>query len=201
MHGHCKQPKLSAKQEAHLVALHDAGEHTIGGVGGLFTLTRSTIYLAIGPQPRPRCPDRSIEPASTLAAASSSATNAPSDRVLGWRPWRDFRDAPRGPGPHGRDRRGDPKRTLKSAKWSSGGRGDHRFRSPSFLTVWEPKRRGIGVASNRNSPAAWSLRQARVPPAVRSAPRGERPEPLVWLQGLFCASRGVVQRREERAPI
>ena len=45
MRGHCKQPKLSAKQEAHLVALHDAGEHTIGEVGGLFTITRLTIYL------------------------------------------------------------------------------------------------------------------------------------------------------------
>lgn len=43
--------------------------------------------------------------------------------------------------------------------------------------------------------------QARVPPAARSASRGERPERLVWLQGLFCASTGVAQRREERAPI
>jgi hypothetical protein len=27
------------------VTLHDAGKHTIGEVGGLFTITRSTIYL------------------------------------------------------------------------------------------------------------------------------------------------------------
>ena len=53
MHGHCKQPKLSAKQEAHHVALHDAGEHTIGEVGGLFTITRSTIHLT-SPAAAPR---------------------------------------------------------------------------------------------------------------------------------------------------
>ena len=28
-----KQPKLSTKQEAHLVALHQAGEHTISELG------------------------------------------------------------------------------------------------------------------------------------------------------------------------
>jgi hypothetical protein len=91
MHGHCKQPKLSAKQEVHLVALHDAGEHTIGEVGGLFTLTRSTIYLAIGPQPRPRCPDRSIEAASTRWRPQ--ARQPPTRRATGYAGgvrWRGF---------------------------------------------------------------------------------------------------------------
>ena len=42
-----KQPKLSAKQEAHLVALHQAGEHTIGELEELFSITRSTVYRTI----------------------------------------------------------------------------------------------------------------------------------------------------------
>ena len=46
MHGHSKQPKLSAKQEAHLVALNDGDEH-------MFTITRSTIYLT-SPAAAPR---------------------------------------------------------------------------------------------------------------------------------------------------
>lgn len=42
-----KQPKLSAKQEAHLVKLHGAGEHTIGELEELFGVTRSTMYRAL----------------------------------------------------------------------------------------------------------------------------------------------------------
>jgi hypothetical protein len=87
MHGHCKQPKLSAaKQEAHLVALHDGGEHTIGEVGAVHD------YVLDDPPDVARSrtrggPDRSIGPASTLAAARSSATSAPGDRIRG-RSWR-----------------------------------------------------------------------------------------------------------------
>jgi DNA invertase Pin-like site-specific DNA recombinase len=44
---HGKQPKLSATQEAHLVALHTAGEHTISELQELFSVTRSTVYRAI----------------------------------------------------------------------------------------------------------------------------------------------------------
>jgi DNA-binding MarR family transcriptional regulator len=44
---HGKQPKLSAKQEAHLVALYRAGEHTVSELEELFPVTRSTIYRAI----------------------------------------------------------------------------------------------------------------------------------------------------------
>ena len=42
-----KQPKLSPKQEAHLVALYRAGEHTVSELEELFPVTRSTIYRAV----------------------------------------------------------------------------------------------------------------------------------------------------------
>ena len=42
-----KQPKLNPRQEAHLVALHRAGEHTTAELGDLFGVTRSTVYRAI----------------------------------------------------------------------------------------------------------------------------------------------------------
>ena len=42
-----KRPKLSARQEAHLVALHRAGEHTTTELAELFSVSRSTVYRAI----------------------------------------------------------------------------------------------------------------------------------------------------------
>ncbi len=42
-----KQPKLSPKQEAHLVELYRASGHTIAELEELFTVTRSTVYRAI----------------------------------------------------------------------------------------------------------------------------------------------------------
>jgi DNA invertase Pin-like site-specific DNA recombinase len=42
-----KQPKLNVRQEAHLVALHRAGEHSVSELGDLFGVTRSTVYRAI----------------------------------------------------------------------------------------------------------------------------------------------------------
>ncbi|MBN9739377.1 MULTISPECIES: recombinase family protein [unclassified Pseudonocardia] len=42
-----KQPKLSPRQEAHLVSLHAAGEHTISELEELFSVTRSTVYRAL----------------------------------------------------------------------------------------------------------------------------------------------------------
>jgi DNA invertase Pin-like site-specific DNA recombinase len=42
-----KQPKLSARQEAHLVTLHAAGGHTISELEELFSITRSTVYRAL----------------------------------------------------------------------------------------------------------------------------------------------------------
>lgn len=43
-----KQPKLSPKQEAHLVTLHRAGRHTSAELAELFNVARSTVYRAVG---------------------------------------------------------------------------------------------------------------------------------------------------------
>ena len=42
-----RQPKLSPRQQAHLVALHKAGEHSTGELAELFGVGRSTVYRAI----------------------------------------------------------------------------------------------------------------------------------------------------------
>ncbi len=42
-----KQPKLTATQEAHLVALHRTGEHTSAELAELFSVARSTVYRAL----------------------------------------------------------------------------------------------------------------------------------------------------------
>ena len=42
-----KKPKLTSRQEAHLVAHHHAGEHTTSELAELFGVGRSTVYRAI----------------------------------------------------------------------------------------------------------------------------------------------------------
>ena len=42
-----KQPKLSARQEAHLVELYAAGAHTSAELAELFSVARSTVYRAL----------------------------------------------------------------------------------------------------------------------------------------------------------
>jgi DNA invertase Pin-like site-specific DNA recombinase len=42
-----KQPKLNPRQEAHLVSLHRAGEHSTAELRDLFGVARSTVYRAI----------------------------------------------------------------------------------------------------------------------------------------------------------
>lgn len=42
-----KKPKLSPTQEAHLVALHQAGDHTSTEIAELFGVARSTVYRAL----------------------------------------------------------------------------------------------------------------------------------------------------------
>jgi DNA invertase Pin-like site-specific DNA recombinase len=42
-----KQPKLSVKQEAHLVGLYQAGEHSSAELAELFGVARSTVYRAV----------------------------------------------------------------------------------------------------------------------------------------------------------
>ncbi len=59
-----KQRKLNPRQEAHLVALHDAGEHSTVEPGDLFGVARSTVYRAIQ--------RNEARPAKTKAAASPS---------------------------------------------------------------------------------------------------------------------------------
>jgi DNA invertase Pin-like site-specific DNA recombinase len=51
-----KQPKLSASQEAHLVALHRASSHTSSELAELFSVARSTVYRAIQRAGQPYCP-------------------------------------------------------------------------------------------------------------------------------------------------
>jgi len=41
-----KQPKLNPRQEAHLVGLFQAGEHSIAELADLFSVSRATVYRA-----------------------------------------------------------------------------------------------------------------------------------------------------------
>jgi DNA invertase Pin-like site-specific DNA recombinase len=42
-----KQPKLNPRQEAHLVSLMAAGEHSTAELADLFGVGRSTVYRAL----------------------------------------------------------------------------------------------------------------------------------------------------------
>jgi DNA invertase Pin-like site-specific DNA recombinase len=42
-----KAPKLSARQQAHLVAQHRSGEHTIADLAELFSVSRATVYRVL----------------------------------------------------------------------------------------------------------------------------------------------------------
>ena len=42
-----KQPKLSARQQAHLVQLHQGGKHTIAELAELFSVSRPTVYRVL----------------------------------------------------------------------------------------------------------------------------------------------------------
>ena len=53
-----KQPKLNARQEAHLVALHEAGDHSTAELANLFGVARSTVYRAIERDTRRAQPPR-----------------------------------------------------------------------------------------------------------------------------------------------
>jgi DNA invertase Pin-like site-specific DNA recombinase len=61
-----RRPKLNARQEAHLVALHRAGEHSTAELGNLFGVGRSTVYRALERDPR------RVQHASSFAASSST---------------------------------------------------------------------------------------------------------------------------------
>lgn len=59
-----KKPKLNARQEAHLVALHAAGEHTTAELAELFGVARSTVERAV---------ERAVAPKSRASLLSGSA--------------------------------------------------------------------------------------------------------------------------------
>jgi len=42
-----KQPKLSTRQQAHLVQLHQSGQHTIAELAELFSVSRPTVYRVL----------------------------------------------------------------------------------------------------------------------------------------------------------
>jgi DNA invertase Pin-like site-specific DNA recombinase len=46
-HLHGRPPKLSARQEAHLVELFASGQHSTKELAELFGVTRSTVYRAV----------------------------------------------------------------------------------------------------------------------------------------------------------
>lgn len=42
-----KQPKLTARQQSHLVQQHQSGEHTIADLAELFSVSRATVYRVL----------------------------------------------------------------------------------------------------------------------------------------------------------
>lgn len=42
-----KQPKLTTRQQAHLVKEHRSGEHTIADLAELFSVSRATVYRVL----------------------------------------------------------------------------------------------------------------------------------------------------------
>jgi len=54
-----KAPKLGARQRAHLITLHEAGEHSIAEIAELFSVSRATVYREIDRARRRRTPNPS----------------------------------------------------------------------------------------------------------------------------------------------
>jgi hypothetical protein len=52
-----KRPKLSIRQQAHLVQLHQSGQHTITELAELFSVSRPTVYRVLerAAAPAPAC--------------------------------------------------------------------------------------------------------------------------------------------------
>jgi len=46
-----KAPKLNRRQHAHLIKLHQAGEHSIAEIAELFSVSRATVYREIAREP------------------------------------------------------------------------------------------------------------------------------------------------------
>lgn len=63
-----KQPKLNPRQETHLVALFETGEHSTAALADLFGVGRSTVYRAWSgvDQPRPEDPTAVVPQSAPL---------------------------------------------------------------------------------------------------------------------------------------
>jgi DNA invertase Pin-like site-specific DNA recombinase len=75
-----KQPKLNPRQEAHLVALFDSGEHSTAELADLFGVGRSTVYRATPPSRYPH-PTADGRPAADTAARRPQAGGPSDSRV------------------------------------------------------------------------------------------------------------------------
>ena len=64
-----KAPKLSKNQEAHLVSLHRAGQHTTTEIAELFKVARSTVYRIVQRTPEEEPEKRQPERAKRQAAS------------------------------------------------------------------------------------------------------------------------------------
>jgi DNA invertase Pin-like site-specific DNA recombinase len=60
-----KQPKLSARQQTHLVQLHQSGQHTISELAELFSVSRPTVY---------RAPERARGTSTSTSLSGGNAT-------------------------------------------------------------------------------------------------------------------------------
>ena len=56
-----KQPKLSARQQAHLVTQHESGEHTIADLAEIFGVSRPTVYRVLERNRTAVLPARSVD--------------------------------------------------------------------------------------------------------------------------------------------
>ena len=68
---------LNVRQEAHLVTLHRAGEHSVAELSDLFGVTRSTVYRAIqrdAARQRAAAPERQGPVTKGFVAGSLAST-------------------------------------------------------------------------------------------------------------------------------
>jgi DNA invertase Pin-like site-specific DNA recombinase len=86
-----KPPKLSAGQQAHLIKLLKAGEHSIPELAELFAVSRATVYRVIQRAERARLAPRPVTDRAGRGAAGISYTgrfdNASSFSSLRFRRW------------------------------------------------------------------------------------------------------------------
>jgi IS30 family transposase len=80
-HAACRplEPKLSSKQEAHLVELWRAGKHTTVELAELFNVARSTVYRSIQRAGEQTAPAKQSRTAGVTGRASVHGGEARSD--------------------------------------------------------------------------------------------------------------------------